>query len=148
MKLSKNEKIGIYCTGGIRCEKAAQYLSSSGFNNIYQLKGGILNYLDYTKNKYKKKSKWIGECFVFDNRVTVDNELKKGKYEQCHGCRQPLTKRETKLKSYKKGISCKYCYNKRTLDQKRRSEMRQSQINKAESKKVNHPFKRIQKMHA
>ncbi len=142
MKFSKNNKIGIYCTGGIRCEKAAKYLSSSGFNNIYQLKGGILNYLECTKKNYKK-SKWTGECFVFDNRVTVDNKLNKGNYIQCYGCRRPLKISETKLKSYIKGRSCKYCIKTRSNSQKKRSATRQFQIDKAEKKGVSHPFKKI-----
>ena len=146
MKINKDAKIAMYCTGGIRCEKASVFMKIHGYKNIVQLDGGIINYLDY-KKKHKSVSIWKGECFVFDNRVSVNKNLERGKYEQCHGCRQPLTKQETRLKSYKKGISCKYCYNKRTLEQKRRSEMRQSQINKAESKRANHPFKRIQRMY-
>ena len=143
MKLSKNEKIGIYCTGGIRCEKAAQYLSSSGFNNIYQLKGGILNYLEYTKKNYKKKSKWTGECFVFDDRVTVDINLKKGKYIQCYGCRRPILHSETKSENYEKGVSCSFCFKERSEKQKKSSFTRQSQIEKAEKNEERHPFRKI-----
>ncbi len=144
--IKKDDEIVMYCTGGIRCEKISAFLRINGYQNVSQLEGGILNFLEFSKN-LKKSQTWNGECFVFDNRVSVNKNLERGKYEQCHGCRQPLTKQETRLKSYKKGISCKYCYNKRTLEQKKRSEMRQSQINKAESKRANHPFKRIQRMY-
>ncbi len=142
MNLNKNHKIGIYCTGGIRCEKASKYLSIKGYKNIYQLEGGVLNYLDFIKNN-KLKSKWNGECFVFDNRVSVDSNLKPGKYLQCHGCRSPISANETKSKTYIKGVSCKYCYNKRTEEQKKRSMNRQQQIYAAENKNITHPFKKI-----
>ncbi len=141
--IKKNDEIVMYCTGGIRCEKISAFLQIEGYNNVSQLDGGILNFLENTKHT-DNNNIWNGECFVFDNRVSVNKSLETGNYEQCHGCRHPITQIEKSLKSYKKGVSCKYCYNKRTLDQKKRSEMRQKQINKAEQKMVNHPFKRIQ----
>ena len=142
MKIKKNDKLAIYCTGGIRCEKASTYLKLNGFKDVVQLDGGILNYLNYI-NKTKKKSMWNGECFVFDNRVTINKKLKKGKYIQCNGCRHPITEQDTKLISYVKGVSCKYCYMKRTQSQKKRSITRQNQINLAEKKGINHSFKKI-----
>ncbi len=142
MKLNKEDRIAMYCTGGIRCEKASNYLRKSGFKNINQLKGGILNYLEYS-NKTKSKSRWRGECFVFDNRVTVNNRLKKGKYLQCHGCRHPITLKESKSKEYIKGVSCPKCYYVRSDEQKRNSMVRQKQINIAEQNKVSHSFKKI-----
>lgn len=138
----KNDNLAMYCTGGIRCEKASAYLKLKGYKNIYQLEGGILNYLDYLKES-KKKSYWNGECFVFDNRVTINRNLSVGKYKQCHGCRHPITEREMALKSYKKGVSCKYCFDKRDIKQKENSEVRQKQIDVAEKKNISHPFKRV-----
>ena len=84
-KLKKNQPIAMFCTGGIRCEKASVYLENKGFNNIYQLNGGILNYLKKTN---KKKSLWKGECFVFDNRISLKHGLKVGSYSMCSGCRK------------------------------------------------------------
>ena len=142
MNLKKNEKIAMYCTGGIRCEKAANYLEHKGYKNIYQLQGGILNYLNYINNS-NNVSKWDGECFVFDNRITVNDKLKIGNYIQCHGCRHPLTIKDTKSVSYVKGVSCPYCIKSRTDDQKSNSLNRQKQIDIAEMKGEKHPFKRI-----
>ena len=145
LNLKKNDRIAMYCTGGIRCEKASRYLTNKGFKNILQLKGGILNYLDYTSNN-NIKSKWNGECFVFDNRVTVNKKLETGKYVQCHGCRNPLTTKDLKSDKYVKGVSCHYCFSSRTEVQKVNSLNRQKQINNAEIKGESHPFKRINKL--
>ena len=114
-KIEKDQPIAMYCTGGIRCEKASSYLLKNGYKNVYQLDGGILNYLKYNKNK--KYSSWNGECFVFDNRVSINKNLKKGTYDQCFGCRHPITQDDKKLESYKKGVTCKYCVNNRTKKQ-------------------------------
>ena len=145
MNLNKNDKIAIYCTGGIRCEKASKYLFQEGYNKIYQLKGGILNYLDYTKNS-KAKSLWTGDCFVFDNRVTVNKKLVKGKYDQCHGCRHPINKKDTKSYKYIKGVSCPKCYGLRSKEQKQNSFNRQKQIEAAEYEGRSHPFKKIRNL--
>jgi len=134
--------LAIYCTGGIRCEKAAGYLYQKGYKNIYQLKGGIINYLSHSRDK-KIQSKWNGECFVFDNRVSIDKELKKGNYIQCFGCRNPITKEDTQSKKYKKGITCHKCHGIRTKSQKERSLNRQIQIDTANKKGTDHPFKKI-----
>ena len=123
MNIKKNNKLAIYCTGGIRCEKASAFLKLRGYKHIYQLKGGILNYLQFKKNK-KENSHWSGECFVFDDRVTINSQLEKGKYLQCFGCRQPITKKDTINKRYIKGVCCPYCYNNRTESQKKRSASR------------------------
>ena len=139
--IKKNDNLAIYCTGGIRCEKASAYLKLKGYKNISQLDGGILNYLDYTKQN-KRKSLWQGDCFVFDNRVTVDKNLKKGKYLQCYGCRRPITKKDTLSVNYKKGVYCPYCFNSRSKKQKNSSLTRQNQIDRAELKKKYHPFKK------
>ena len=124
-KLKKNRKVAMFCTGGIRCEKASNFLKQKGFKNVFQLKGGIINYL----NKINiKKSLWKGECFVFDNRVSVKHKLIPGSYSMCRGCRMPISRKDKKSSKYKEGISCPYCYNKLTKSQKDRFSMRQKQI--------------------
>ena len=124
-KLKKNNNVVMFCTGGIRCEKASNFLKRKGFKNVFQLKGGIINYL----NKINiKKSLWKGECFVFDNRVSVKHKLSLGSYSMCRGCRMPISVQEKKSSKYKEGISCSYCYNKLTKSQKDRFSMRQNQI--------------------
>ena len=124
-KFNKDESIGMFCTGGIRCEKASNYLNNKGFKNVYMLKGGILNYLNKTD---PKKSKWNGECFVFDKRVTIKKNLEIGNYTVCGGCRMPLHKKLTKSKKYKVGLSCPNCFDKLTNDQIKRFTMRHNQI--------------------
>lgn len=131
----KSVKIAIYCTGGIRCEKASVYLKKIGYENVYQLDGGILNYLDFN-NKNNNKNSWVGDCFVFDKRVAINKKLKKSNYEQCYGCRSPLSVKEMKSKLYKKGIHCPKCFHSRTLDQKKRSTMRQMQIDSIKNKNI------------
>ena len=127
-KLKKDQPIAMYCTGGIRCEKASVYLEKKGFKNVYQLKGGILNYL----NKIKQKdSLWKGECFVFDNRVSLKHGLLQGTYSICGGCRHPVSIKDKKSKRYEEGVTCPNCFNKLTKDQKSRFRMRQSQVYKA-----------------
>ena len=127
-KLKKDQQIAMFCTGGIRCEKASVYLENKGFKNVYQLKGGILNYL---KKIRKKESLWKGECFVFDNRVSLKHKLKQGTYSVCGGCRQPISIKDKKSKRYEEGVTCPNCFNKLTKNQKSRFRMRQSQIYKA-----------------
>ena len=127
-KLKKDQPIAMFCTGGIRCEKASVYLENKGFKNVYQLKGGILNYL---KKIRKKNSLWKGECFVFDNRVSLKHQLKQGTYSVCGGCRQPISIKDKKSKKYEEGVTCPNCFNKLTKNQKSRFRMRQSQIYKA-----------------
>ena len=123
--LKKNQNIGMFCTGGIRCEKASAYLKKKGFKNVYQLKGGIINYLDNVK---KKDSLWSGDCFVFDNRVSIKHGLKPGNLKICPGCRNPIKLSERKSNFYEQGVSCPNCYNKLTNSQKQRIRMRQKQI--------------------
>ena len=115
----------MFCTGGIRCEKASVFLKKKGFENVYQLKGGILNYL---KNIDKKESLWKGECYVFDNRISVKHKLKLGTYSMCSGCRKPVSLEEKKSKKYVEGISCPKCHNLLSVSQKARFAMRQKQI--------------------
>jgi UPF0176 protein len=141
LNLNKNQPIAMFCTGGIRCEKASSFLIKNGFKDVSQLDGGIINYLEYKKNK--KTKTWNGECFVFDNRVSVDEYLNKGSHEQCYGCRHPLTKEDVKLKSYVKGASCRYCIKNKTEKKIHSSLVRQEQINIAEKKNAKHSFKKI-----
>ena len=138
-KLNKNQPIAMFCTGGIRCEKASVYLEKKGFNNIYQLNGGILNYLKKTN---KKKSLWRGECFVFDNRVSLKHGLKIGTYGICSGCRKPLSTKEKKSEKYEEGVSCPKCHSTLTKDQKLRFRMRQKQINLAKKEGKRHTFQK------
>ncbi len=130
LKLEKDNKIAMYCTGGIRCEKASAFMRKKGYKNVAILNGGIIKYLEYM-NSSKGNSLWNGECFVFDNRVTIDKKLTKGKYIQCYGCRRPITKKDTLSVKYIKGVSCPYCYNERSVSQKNRSRVRQNQIEEA-----------------
>ena len=127
-KLKKNKPVAMFCTGGIRCEKTSAYLKKKGFKNIYQLNGGILNYLKKIK---KKESLWKGECFVFDNRISLKHGLKIGSYSICSGCRKPISPKDKRSKKFEEGVSCPNCYNNLTESQKSRFRMRQSQVYKA-----------------
>ena len=123
-KENKKKKIAMFCTGGIRCEKATSFLKSKGHNDVYQLEGGIIKYLEKTINK----SSWYGECFVFDNRVSVDKKLKKGSYKICYACRMPLSKDDIKNEKYIKGVSCHKCYGKKSQTQIDKYLMRYKQL--------------------
>ena len=127
-KLKKNKPVAMFCTGGIRCEKTSVYLKKKGFKNIYQLNGGILNYLKKIK---KNESLWKGECFVFDNRISLKHGLKLGSYSMCSGCRMPISSKDKRSNKYEEGVSCPNCHDKLTETQKSRFRMRQSQIYKA-----------------
>ncbi len=127
-KLKKNKPVAMFCTGGIRCEKTSVYLKKKGFKNIYQLNGGILNYLNKIK---KNESLWKGECFVFDNRISLKHGLKLGSYSMCSGCRMPISSKDKRSIKYEEGVSCPNCHDKLTETQKSRFRMRQSQIYKA-----------------
>ena len=127
-KLKKNKPVAMFCTGGIRCEKTSVYLKKKGFKNIYQLNGGILNYLKKIK---KSESLWKGECFVFDNRISLKHELKIGTYSMCSGCRMPISPKDKRSNKYEEGVSCPNCHDKLTETQKSRFRMRQSQVYKA-----------------
>ena len=129
--LKKDNNIGMFCTGGIRCEKASFYLRNRGFKNVFQLSGGIINYLNKID---KKKSLWKGDCFVFDNRISVKHGLKPGNLKICAGCREPITKLEKYNRQYEEGVSCSNCFNKLTNKQKQRFRMRQKQINQSKKR--------------
>ncbi|MEJ6587861.1 MAG: rhodanese-related sulfurtransferase [Pelagibacterales bacterium] len=138
-KLDKKKPIAMFCTGGIRCEKASVFLEKKGFKNVYQLKGGILNYL---KNVKKKESLWNGECFVFDNRISVKHGLVTGTYSMCSGCRKPVSPKDKKSKKYEEGVSCTNCHDSLTEIQKDRFRMRQKQINLAKKSGSKHIFQK------
>ena len=134
-KLFKNKKIAMFCTGGIRCEIASSFFMSQGYEDVYQLKGGVLNYFDKIN---KDNNLWEGECFVFDERVSVNPDLEEGNFEQCFGCRRPISKEDMNSKKYKKGVSCPYCYDFSSKEDKTRFAQRQKQIELAESKGLKH----------
>ncbi len=124
----KNPKVAMFCTGGIRCEKATSYLLSQGFKEVYHLQGGILKYLEEVP---ENKSLWEGECFVFDERIALKHGLEKGSYEMCYGCGHPISEEDKKSDKYEEDICCPYCYDNLTEEKKARQLMRKSQkINK------------------
>ena len=110
-------KVAMYCTGGIRCEKAAQLMQDSGFPSIVQLGGGILRYLSTVSDR---QSQWNGECFVFDQRVSLTSRLEEGSYEQCFACRHPVSNDDRQSPHYEYGVSCPHCYQRTTSDQRTR----------------------------
>jgi UPF0176 protein len=124
----KDRTIAMFCTGGIRCEKASYYMKSIGFSDVFQLEGGILKYLEAIP---EEDSKWEGECFVFDNRVTVTHGLEKGEYELCHGCRMPISPEDAKTPEYEDGVSCPYCFYDSSAEKKHGARERSRQIKRA-----------------
>tara|TARA_B100000427_G_scaffold328777_1_gene342759 strand:+ start:121 stop:1020 length:900 start_codon:yes stop_codon:yes gene_type:complete len=137
--LDENKNIAMFCTGGIRCEKASFFLEKKGFKNVYQLKGGIINYLNKVK---KRNSLWNGECYVFDNRVSIKHGLIPGSFSMCSGCRKPISKKDKKSKKYEEGVSCPNCHDSLTTSQKDRFRMRQKQINLAKKTGKRHIFQK------
>ena len=125
----QHKKVAMFCTGGIRCEKSTAYLKEQGFNEVYHLKGGVLKYL---QDVPAEETLWQGECFVFDDRVTVDHQLQKGHYDQCHACRLPITDDDKASDNYEKGVSCPRCYEKLTQQQKQRFAEREKQMQLAD----------------
>jgi UPF0176 protein len=121
----KNKKVAMFCTGGIRCEKSTAYLKEQGFEEVYHLEGGILKYLEEIP---VEDSLWQGECFVFDNRVTVNHHLEKGSYHQCNACRMPITEEEMQSTQYLQGVSCPHCFDETTEEQKLRFAQREKQM--------------------
>jgi UPF0176 protein len=131
LKSKDKKKIAMFCTGGIRCEKSTAYLKQQGFEEVFHLKGGILSYLEKVS---ESNSTWRGECFVFDNRVTVNHNLEKGCYDQCHACRMPITDEEKNYENYKKGISCHHCVGQHSSKQIKRYKDREEQISLAKKR--------------
>ena len=121
----KHKKVAMFCTGGIRCEKSTSLLVSKGFDDVWHLKGGILNYLEETP---ELSTRWEGECFVFDNRVAVNHQLEKGQYDQCFACRFPLDDAQKQSPLYVPGVSCPRCHDAHSEGQKKRFSERQRQM--------------------
>ena len=139
---NKDKKIAMYCTGGIRCEKASAFLKNNGFNKVYQLDGGILNYIEKID---KNNSLWDGECFVFDDRVSLDSKLKPGKHLLCYACRTPITFEDTQKDDYIKGVSCHNCISKLTKQKKDKFTERQRQVEIASKQGLKHIGQKIKK---
>lgn len=121
----QHRKVAMFCTGGIRCEKSTAYLKEQGFDEVYHLEGGILKYLEEVP---EAESKWQGECFVFDNRVTVSHGLKPGHYDQCHACRRPISEADKAHVHYQAGVSCAHCYDEVTEERRQRFMERERQV--------------------
>ncbi len=133
--LPKDAKIAMFCTGGIRCEKSTSLLKERGFENVYHLDGGILKYLE---NVPESESLWDGECFVFDQRVSVGHGLKQGPYDLCHACRFPITEDDKTSEKYAPGISCPHCHDTMSEEQRSRFAERQRQIELAKARGEEH----------
>ena len=121
----KHKKVAMFCTGGIRCEKASSYMISEGFDEVYHLEGGILKYLEEVK---PQESLWQGKCFVFDQRVAIKHGLEVGDYDQCYACRYPLSTEDMRSNQYTPGISCPHCYNAHTPEKLKSLTERQKQV--------------------
>jgi len=122
---AQHKKVAMFCTGGIRCEKASAFMLNEGFAEVYHLQGGILKYLEDVP---AEESLWEGECFVFDNRVAVDHSLEKGSYDMCHGCRRPINEEHKQSGFYEEGVCCPQCYGQLSADQLARFRDRQKQM--------------------
>ncbi len=132
---STQRSLAMFCTGGIRCEKATALMLELGFENVYHLQGGILNYLSDVD---EQDNKWRGECFVFDTRVAVDRDLAEGGYTQCHACRRPLSVAATRSPDYREGVSCPRCANETDADRMARLDERRKQVNLAAGRGETH----------
>ena len=133
--LHNKPKIAMYCTGGIRCEKATAFMKEQGFDEVFHLKGGILKYLEEVP---EEDSMWEGACFVFDERVSVEHGLKEGNHKLCHACRNPITEDVLVSPKFEEGVSCPSCYDGRTEDDRERFRERQKQIDLAKKRGERH----------
>ena len=131
----KHKKVAMFCTGGIRCEKASAFMLSEGFENVYHLKGGILKYLEEVS---KDKSLWEGDCFVFDHRTAIAHGLEISSTETCFGCRYPITQEDKQSEKYKEGIHCPHCYDKLTPKQIASASARHHQMQLAKERGTQH----------
>ena len=129
------KKLAMFCTGGIRCEKASALMQDFGFEEVYHLKGGILRYLEDVP---REDSRWQGECFVFDNRVAVDHDLKPGRHAMCHACRMPLAPEDLGHEDYAPGVSCHHCHGATDDERRQRFAERQRQIGLARERGAAH----------
>lgn len=130
---SQQKKVAMFCTGGIRCEKATSFLLSEGFERVYHLKGGILKYLEEVP---AQESLWQGECFVFDERVAVKHGLELGNYDMCLSCGHPLSEGDKTSAMYQTGVSCPHCFDLLTEDKRKRQEEKQRQLKLAAIRKA------------
>ena len=131
----KHKKVAMFCTGGIRCEKASAFMKHEGFDEVYHLEGGILKYLEEIP---EQESLWQGECFVFDNRVSVTHGLQIGEHDLCHGCRRPINGVDKASEYYEEGVTCPACFDVVTEDQKKRFRDRQKQVELARLRNEEH----------
>ncbi len=141
----RHKKVAMYCTGGIRCEKSTAFLRKKGFDEVYHLKGGILKYLETIP---RRDSLWQGECFVFDERVTVNHDLERGSYDQCHACRSPITAKDQHSEKFVSGVSCPSCFDRHTEQDRERYAEREKQVLLAEQRGETHIGARRQSGHA
>jgi UPF0176 protein len=139
--LNKKPRVAMFCTGGIRCEKSTAYLRTQGFDEVYHLEGGILKYLETIPSE---QSRWDGECFVFDERVSVVHGLEPGTYELCRACRQPLGAADTASPWFVEGVSCPHCHDRHTEEQMQRFKERQHQVELAKARRQRHIGVRIE----
>jgi UPF0176 protein len=132
---TKHKKVAMFCTGGIRCEKASSFMLQQGFEEVYHLEGGILKYLEDVP---LESSLWQGECFVFDNRVTVDHHLQKGNYDLCHACRHPVSETDKQSDKYIPEISCPHCHDTQSEENRARALERAKQMELAQQRGYTH----------
>ena len=140
----KHEEVAMFCTGGIRCEKASAYLLQKGFQKVYQLEGGILSYL---KKVGRERSLWEGECFVFDGRTSVGQDLERGTWSTCNNCRAPVSPEDRKSEKFQEGISCPSCYERLTPERISSLKERQKQMRLAKERNQKHLGAVIRKAH-
>ena len=133
--LRNKPKVAMFCTGGIRCEKSTAFLRTQGFDEVYHLEGGILKYLETVP---EAESRWEGECFVFDERVSVGHGLKSGNYELCRGCRHPISQEDKASELFVLGVSCPHCHDSKTETKKQGLSERQRQIELAKRRNQVH----------
>lgn len=139
--LHNKPRVAMFCTGGIRCEKSTAYMRTLGFDEVYHLEGGILKYLETVP---AEQSRWDGECFVFDERVSVKHGLERGRYEFCRACRLPLSAEDKTSVHFTEGVSCPHCHDKHTEEQKARFAERQKQVKLAQQRRQRHIGVRLQ----
>lgn len=133
--LRGKKKVAMFCTGGIRCEKASSFMKTQGYDEVFHLKGGILKYLE---TQPEESSMWNGDCFVFDQRVAVGHGLKESEWDQCFACRYPITEKDKESPLYVKGVSCPRCHNRMSEEQRTRFAERQKQIELAKKRGEKH----------
>jgi UPF0176 protein len=143
--LGKQTKVAMFCTGGIRCEKSTSFMLAEGFSEVYHLDGGILKYLETVA---PEKSKWEGQCFVFDERVSVGHGLVPGNYELCRSCREPVGDEERAAPQYERGVSCPRCYGTRDAVEMANLRERQHQVDLADQRHDAHIGVRLEEKRA